>query len=158
MATNNSVNNGPSGNRAAFMMYLGSNDSNVTGNGGLFTLGGSVPLTIFFDNGSNCTTAGVFTAPVTGFYYLQAAMLYSGLLIASGIVISIVTTAKTLTSQTSRSAIALSLGYSFSACTRMTAGDTAYVTSMVTGELGNTADAVGGSNPSCFFSGFYIGA
>lgn len=146
------------GTRPAFMLYLASNNNNVTGSGATFILGASVALTKAFDTGNNCTTAGVFTAPITGLYYLQAAMQYTGLLIASGITLSIITTARTITNQTSRSAIALSLGSTISGCMYMNNGDTAYLSSVVTGELGNTADAVGGSSPACFFSGFYIGA
>lgn len=62
----------------AFLAYLGSTDSNQTGDGTGFTLGDTDVGTAFtevYDQGSNFTTGSssgaTFTAPVTGKYYLH---------------------------------------------------------------------------------------
>lgn len=52
----------------AVFAYLGTTDSNATGNGTLFTLGSGNALTEVFDQNSNFVTTGTFTAPVTGRY------------------------------------------------------------------------------------------
>jgi hypothetical protein len=58
----------------AFFYYQASNSSGVTGNNTTYTFGSSTALTKLFDQGNNCTTAGVFTAPVTGIYMFNACM------------------------------------------------------------------------------------
>lgn len=62
----------------AFLAYLASPDNNVTGDGTTYTLGGTTALTEVYDQGSDFVTTGVFTAPVTGRYYLMSAMRVSG--------------------------------------------------------------------------------
>lgn len=54
----------------AFLAYLGSNDTNVTGNNTLYTLGTNVALTEVYDQNGDFNTNGTFTAPVTGRYFL----------------------------------------------------------------------------------------
>ncbi len=80
-----------------FEATLGTLDSNVTGDGTLYTLGTSGnALTVVFDQGSNFTTAGVFTAPVTGRYFFQVAICFSGTSVgANDSFVRIVTTSKT---------------------------------------------------------------
>jgi hypothetical protein len=60
----------------AFSAILGTSDTAVTGDGTAFKLGSGNALTIKFDQGSNFTTAGTFTAPVTGKYYLGYGISY----------------------------------------------------------------------------------
>lgn len=62
-----------------FLAYLGSDDNNVTGGGNIYTLGTNVALTEIFDIGSNFTTAGIFTAPVTGRYLLHGNLKFKEL-------------------------------------------------------------------------------
>lgn len=54
----------------AFLAYLGSSDTNATGNGTVWTLGSGTALTEVFDQGGDFVTTGTFTAPVTGKYQL----------------------------------------------------------------------------------------
>ncbi len=59
----------------AFLAYLASTDSNVTGDGTGYTLGTNVAFTEVFDQGSNFNTNGTFTAPITGRYFFFSAIL-----------------------------------------------------------------------------------
>lgn len=52
----------------AFHSYLGTTDNNATGDGTQFVLGSGNTLTEVFDQGGDFTTAGIFTAPITGRY------------------------------------------------------------------------------------------
>jgi len=63
------------GSPVAFLYELQSNTANVTGDGTVYQLGSTVALTKLFDLGSNTTTAGVFTAPTTGTYFLGMTIL-----------------------------------------------------------------------------------
>ena len=56
----------------AFLAYLGTSDSNVTGNGATYVLGSGNALTEVFDQGGDFVTTGTFTAPVTGRYSLAS--------------------------------------------------------------------------------------
>ncbi len=56
----------------AFLAYQASDASNVTGDATQYVLGTTVDLTEIFDqNGDFVPTTGVFTAPVTGKYFLS---------------------------------------------------------------------------------------
>lgn len=59
----------------AFLAYLGTTDSNATGDGTVFTLGSGNALTEVFDQGSDFVTTGTFTAPVTGRYQLSCGIM-----------------------------------------------------------------------------------
>lgn len=92
MTTTNSVNtyivpttanevNMPS--QPAFLAYLGTQDTNATGDGTVVTIGGGNALTEVFDQNSDFNTNGTFTAPVTGRYlfevYIQVIGLVAGM-------------------------------------------------------------------------------
>jgi len=62
--------------QSAFLAYLGTTDTDVTGDATVFTLGSGNALTEVFDQGGDFNTNGTFTAPVTGRYYLQASVLF----------------------------------------------------------------------------------
>lgn len=67
------------GSQSSFVAYLGSNQSNVTGDGTAYTLGTGATLTILTNNGSDFTTSGVFTAPTTGLYMFGCNVQIDGL-------------------------------------------------------------------------------
>lgn len=52
----------------AFFAYLGTTDSNVTGDGTTFQLGSGNALTEAFDSNGDFNTNGTFTAPIDGRY------------------------------------------------------------------------------------------
>lgn len=58
----------------AFLSYLGTTDSDVTGDGTNFTLGSGNALTVVFDQGGDFNTNGTFTAPVTGRYFFNSSV------------------------------------------------------------------------------------
>jgi len=55
----------------AFLAYLGTTDTNVTGDSSVYVLGGGNALTEIYDIGSNFNTNGTFTAPKTAKYFFQ---------------------------------------------------------------------------------------
>lgn len=61
----------------AFLGILASTQTNKTGAGAVYVLGTDA-LTEIFDQGGDFNTNGTFTAPVTGKYFLQALVAYTG--------------------------------------------------------------------------------
>lgn len=55
------------------LYVLASADENVTGAGNNYAIGTNTALTQIFDQNSDMTTAGIFTAPITGRYLVLAA-------------------------------------------------------------------------------------
>lgn len=144
----------------AFYYYLSANDTNATGNGATYTLGGGNVLTQLFDQGGNCSTTGIFTAPVTGLYYFIATIKFTAMSAAmtSG-VLSIVATAATSTvtintgtAQTGGNAFSFNSGFFVS----MTAADTCTVNVVLSNGIGNTATATAGTKGSSFFCGYQV--
>jgi hypothetical protein len=136
-----------------FFLRLNSTATNVTGAGTAYTLGTGATLTSDFDRGTNATTSGVFTAPVTGIYDLRAQVTVTGATIATTFVISIVATAKTYTKTFIKAAGSQDESVDISALVSMTATDTAHVTITVTGEGGDTDDILGSAAAQTFFCG-----
>lgn len=58
----------------AFLAYLGTTDSNVTGDGTIVTLGSGNALTEIYDQGGDFVTTGTFTAPITGRYRFDVSL------------------------------------------------------------------------------------
>jgi len=136
----------------AFFSYLASAAANKTGNGTSYTIGTDA-LTEVYDRNADATTAGVFTAPVTGIYDLRAQVACTGCTIATTFTLSIVTTGQTFTKSFVRAAEAGDMTMDLSVLATMTATDTASVTIVVSGEAGDTVDINGGAAGLTFFCG-----
>lgn len=139
----------------AFLSYLASTATNKTGNGATYTLGTDA-LTEVYDRGNNASTAGVFTAPVTGIYDLRAQITVTGATIATTFVIALVTTARTYQKTFIKAAGSQDESIDISALCDMTATDTAHVNITVSGEAGDTDDILGGATLSTFFCGTLV--
>jgi len=63
----------------SFSGNIGTIDSNITGDGTIFTLGSAQAFTEVYDQGGDFNTNGTFTAPVTGKYHFNVILHISGL-------------------------------------------------------------------------------
>ncbi len=139
----------------AFLSYLAVTATNKTGTGTAYTLGTDA-LTEVFDRGSNATTAGVFTAPVTGLYWLKSQITLTGCTIATTFVISIVATSRTAIYTFIKAAGSQDESVSVDSLFDMSATNTAHVTISVTGEAGDTVDIVGAASLQSYFTGYLV--
>ena len=145
----------------AFLGVLGTNDTNATGAGATYTLGTGNALTEIFDQGGDFTTAGVFTAPVTGRYQLSYNLTYSSLTALMTFIGANITTSNRVYSigyinigLVRTVAAASDLGYSSTtALADMDAGDTFTVTAAIHGGAGNTA-TINTSSARVFMCGY----
>lgn len=142
----------------AFLAYLASNDSNVTGNGATYTLGTNVALTEIFDQGNNFNTNGTFTAPVTGKYEFLLTPYFTGTTaLMTTCVAQIVTTARAYQITEIWYPAAGDRSIQLSSLCNMTAGDTATFTVRIIGGAGNTVALQSGVNPMLtFISGYLV--
>lgn len=132
--------------QVAFLEVLGTDDTNATGNGAIYTLGGGNALTEIFDQSSSCTTAGVFTAPVTGIYHIGSNLVYSSLTaLMTFNVLNLVTSNRTYSTGyinigvVRTVAAAPDFGYAeLHVLADMDAGDTFTVNAQISGGAGNT--------------------
>lgn len=143
----------------AFLYSLATTTAAVTGNGAVYTLGTST-LTKIFDQASNCTTGGVFTAPVTGIYLLVAQLRLGSLtaLMTLG-ELNIVTTSKTYYRTSNPGATksnANDITIRIAVLASMSATDTATVTIKVSNGASNAATVVGSATKLTYFSGQLI--
>lgn len=139
----------------AFFAYLAATATDKTGNGTTYTLGTDA-LTEVYDQGGDFNTNGTFTSPVTGIYDLRAQISIEGCTIASSFAISIIvsgTSARTYQKVVERTASNLTQVMDISALAKMTAADTATVTIIATGEVGDTDDITGSATAVTFFCG-----
>lgn len=139
----------------AFFGYLAAPVLNATGNGATYTLGTDA-LTIVYDQGTNFTTGGVFTAPVAGIYDLRTQITVSNTTIATTFVIEINTTTQTFTYHFQKAAGTETETVSINTLAKMAATDTAYVTLTVSGEAGNTNTIDGAANGVTYFCGTLV--
>ena len=140
----------------AFLAYLASDVVDQTGAGATFTLGSGTALTEVFDQDGNFNTNGTFTAPVTGRYSLTATIRVIGVTIATSAVLSIITSNRTFINVISRPAGTQGFNQVLTVLCDMDAADTATVTLVVSGEVGNTDDIDGDANPGTFFCGHLV--
>lgn len=145
--------------RCAFLAFLGTTDSNVTGDGTVFTIGSGNALTKVFDQGTNLNTNGTFTAPVTGKYFLSVTILVTGGTLISGADLKIVTTARQYRAICSNGPTPAATNVTGNNVTiaDMTAGDTATFTINTTDSGGKQDDVIGGASPYLtWISGYLI--
>lgn len=140
-----------------FLLSYAATANNVTGDGTVYTLGTGAAFTKIFDRGTNATTSGVFTAPVTGIYDLRSCVYVTGATIATTYTLKIVTTARTYEKVFIKAAGSQDESIDLAVFADMTATDTATVTIAVNGEAGATDDILGGATISTFFAGRLVG-
>lgn len=138
----------------AFLAYLGTSDTNATGNGATYTLGGGNALTEVFDQGSDFVTTGTFTAPVTGRYCLSTRITSEGHSVSTTYDIRIVTSNRTYLFTRILLANAYNQTMAVSDICDMDAADTATFQYIVSGEAGNTVDIFGNANAYTDCSGY----
>lgn len=136
-----------------FLLSYAATANNVTGDGTVYTLGTGAAFTKIFDKGTNATTSGVFTAPVTGIYDLRSSVYVTGATIATTYTIQIVTTARTYQRVFIKAAGSQDETIDISALCDMTAADTAHITIAVGGEAAATDDILGGATITTYFCG-----
>lgn len=143
----------------AFLYTLNSNATSATGNGATYTLGGTA-LTKVFDQGSNMTTGGTFTAPYTGRYHFNLNVSVQSVSSAMTVgFLQIITTARThilgVCNPYSLQAVSNVGTMTASVLTDMSAGDTATFTVTIQNGSGNTV-TVSGSNNETSISGHLV--
>ncbi len=139
-----------------FQAYISTSPSNVTGDGTTYHIAFD---TLTFDQNSNFTTgsSAVFTAPVTGKYYLAYTVAVSGLTVSmTDFLIQIVKTANNNQQMVRLSPYSINDTnadiFSGSRLCNMSAGDTAFLALTVSG--GTKSVTVQGQNDMTVFSGF----
>lgn len=142
----------------AFLAYLPSQDTNVTGDGTIFHLGSGTALTEVFDQNSDFNTNGTFTAPVTGKYLFDSSLVMSNIgsghtlgvfrLVTSNRIVHFISHISPAAIRSSADLAALS----GSIITDMDAGDTARIDIEVSNST-LTVGVNGSSFPVSFFSG-----
>ncbi len=143
----------------AFAGFLGTTDADVTGNGAQYILGTTGnALTVIFDQGSDFTTAGVFTAPVLGRYHLSMGILVEEAGTATNSDPRIDTSNRNYRIWQLQPGT-VNVGGSFegggTAFADMDAADTAVAKTSVSGVGANTCDIFGAAtDPRSFFCGF----
>lgn len=142
-----------SSTQPAFLAYLGSIVTNVTGNGTIFTLGTTTAMTEVFDQNANYNTNGTFTAPLTGRYNFSMGVVVAGCTIAALLDINFVTSNRSYTAQNNRVAGSLNINQVLNALCDMDSADTMTATVAVSGEAAATDDVYGTTFPFTFVSG-----
>lgn len=138
----------------AFLAYLATTVTNVTGSGAQYILGTGTALTEVFDQNSDFNTNGTFTAPVTGRYQLQFTVRVTGCTVATTFDYVLVTSNRNWGFAIFRAASALDQVGTGVALADMDAGDTAQVRIQVSGEAGDTDDILGSASVFTSFSGY----
>ncbi len=140
-----SINNpAPSSDRHCFLAFRSGNDNNITGSGTIFTVQFSAAEV--FDDGDNFLT-DTFTAPVTGRYQLQSAVLLKSLTGVEDLIdIQIITSNHTYSEEmTDANDLPDRYSMSIGVVADMDAGDTATVTIQVSGNTADNVDVIGGA-------------
>jgi hypothetical protein len=142
----------------AFSAFLGTTDTDVTGNGGDYQMGATGnALTEIFDQGGDLGATGVFTAPITARYQLSYGYLILEAATANNLDPNITTSNRTFrTFQADPPAIEVggAFGLNATSYADMDAADTAIARMNVSGLVGDTSDVFGAAtDPRTFFCG-----
>lgn len=137
--------------QSAFSAYLGTTDTNATGDGTNFRIGSGNALTEIFDQNSDFNTNGTFTAPLTGRYYFDGRIYLNG-----GTVIG--ASNNTLTTSNRNWRVDFN-GTTFtdanvSALVDMDAADTATLNITAVDSGGKVDDVFGAATPFTWFTGY----
>lgn len=143
----------------AFLSVLNTEATDVAGNSGSYTFGTGGNLTDIFDQNSNMSTSGVFTAPVTGKYFFTFTLRVIDVVNSTNGNIQIVTSNRTYTllAQNPLATLSSSSGWkpTGSSLTDMDAADTATFTLSGSGEASNVWNVIASTtNPTSWVSGF----
>ena len=145
----------------AFQAYLGTTDSNVTGDGTIFRIGSGNALTEVFDNNSDFNTNGTFTAPVTGKYYFYVFCITQNTTSAMTTFQLVIQTTAAGFNQAYQNgfvnnAAGAFLGGNGSVICQMTAGDTCVFNIIVSGGSKTVEVYSGGANGLTSVGGYLI--
>lgn len=144
--------------QTAFLAYLATQDTDVTGDGTTYTLGGGNALTEVFDQNSDFNTNGTFTAPVTGRYQLSAKLGVTGMTTGMTVgTLTIVTSNRNYTQQIDPAKVFdanTTATYSLSVLVDMDASDTSTVTLQISNGAKAADVQAAATNATSMFSGF----
>lgn len=138
----------------AFLAYLGTTVTNVTGNGTPWQLGTTTALTEIYDINGDFNTNGTFTAPVTGKYTFAAGAIFIGCTNPASGQVQFVASNRTLNAYQYGAGTTV-YGLNAVVTVDMDAGDTLVVNFVVNGEAGNTDDIQGDAS-NTWFSGYLV--
>ncbi len=139
----------------AFLAYVSSTINNVTGTGTAYTV--IFDTEVFDQNADYNTASGVFTAPVTGRYFLQSLVCIGGTTQATQFAILIATSNRNYYNYYRRAASNQDHTMQISSLCDMDAADIAYIVIAVAGEAGDTDDVLGdATNCVASFSGHLV--
>jgi len=141
-------------NFCRFLSYNSAQDTNVTGNGTVYTI--IFDTEVFNYLGAYNNSTGVFTAPETGLYLFCGHIASSGYATTnSPILLELVTTLRTfrLFYSTGVNLIPTAYGMPFAVLCNMTAGNTASIVLTVSGSVMDAVDVDGAASPITYFSG-----
>jgi len=143
----------------AFLGYHTLADSNVTGDGSVYTLGSGNALSEIFDQGGDFVTSGTFTAPVDGRYYFSMSMQISGLASGHNGEMRLVTSNGTYKLYKNNTvSMGSTVEYTSCAFVDMDASDTATATLDIAGGAKTVDVAAGtlGAGAPTWFSGYLV--
>lgn len=138
--------------QSAFLAYLASTVTNVTGDTTSYTLGVGTALTEVFDQGGDLANA-TFTSPVTSRFFFTVCVYITGCTIANAFNVTITTSNRTYTRTMTRTASSADNSVRLTIFADMDVGDTAIPSVAVAGEAAATADVFGSATVATFFAG-----
>lgn len=142
-----------------FLAVQTNDATNATGAFGVEYTFGTTPITEVFDKGSNLSTGGVFTAPVTGQYMLIGSATLSNCVSTTQIRLTIDLSAGGTDPRKVqlRPASATDISANIVGIVNMAAGSNAQLRILGSGEANFTLTVVGGtSNAKTFFAGYLM--